>query len=347
MEETKGRCKHGEFIIRDGCPLCIAERQGREGNTEESIAEAVKAAQHPPDVPPGLREMEEGLRSEGLTLASAEAYHCPPDCRFCIPSGGPADNPEIGGCAVEDKIPPGARYENNPLLPLCPEYRWFTPAAESESATETAVALRPGEDMEAHGYYADGVRLLEYAQCRVIKTLEDNKSANDDLSMIAKLKKVMENKRKALLDPLKLQSDAIRETYNYLMAPVLEADKITRDKMLAYDAEQRRIRAEQEEINRKRQEAAEQEMKLKGELSESVNLVEVTPEPAKRVSTDMGTTGMVDHWKYEVVDFSLLPDEYKVADSAMLNAAAKKHHDQKQIPGVRFYNEPIIAVRVR
>lgn len=288
IQEAKGRCKHGEFIIRDGCPQCIAERQGREGNTEESIAEAVKAAQHPPDVPPGLREMEEGLRSEGLTLSGA-----------------------------------------------------------TEPGSETALVLRPGEDMEAHGYYADGVRLLEYAQCRVIKTLEDNKSANDDLSMIAKLKKVMENKRKSLLDPLKLQSDAIRETYNYLMAPVLEAEKITREKMLAYDAEQRHIRQEQEEINRKRQEAAEQEMKLRGELSESVNLVEVAPEPAKRVSTDMGTTGMVDHWKYEVVDFALLPDEYKVVDGSLLTAVARKHHDQKQIPGVRFFNEPYIATRAR
>ena len=211
---------------------------------------------------------------------------------------------------------------------------------------EEALTLRPGEDVEVMSYYLEAVKLQQYAETRVIATVEDVKIATDDLSIISKLKRAMEEKRKEYLEPLKIQTETIRETYNSLMAPVLEADKITRDKMLGFNKEQERIRQEQEEINRKRMEAAEQEMKLKGEITEPVNLVEVAPE-VKRVSTEMGTTGMVDHWKYEVVDFALLPGEYKVVDSAMLNAVAKKHHDQKQIPGVRFYNEPIIAVRAR
>lgn len=211
---------------------------------------------------------------------------------------------------------------------------------------ETALALRPGEDIEVHGYFEESMKLLEYAEARVITTTEDAKLANDDLVIIGQLKRSMEGKRKEYLEPLKAQTDAIREAYTYLMTPVLEADKITRDKMLVFAAEQRRIRLEQEEINRKRMEAAQAEMKLKGELTEPVNLVKVSPE-AKRVSTELGTTGMTDHWKYEVFDFALLPDEYKVADSAMLNTIAKKHHDRKEIPGVRFYNEPFLAVRTR
>lgn len=212
---------------------------------------------------------------------------------------------------------------------------------------ETAVALRPGEDLEAHGYFEEALKLLYNAELRVIGTVEDVKLVNDDLAIISKLKKLMDNKRKALLDPLKLQADAIRETYTFLMTPVLEAGKIYRDKMLAYNAEQDRIRLKQEEINRKRQEAAEAEMRLKGELTESVNLVEVAPEPAKRVSTSMGSSGLTAHWKYEVVDFALLPDAYKMIDTAQLSAIAKRHHDQKQVPGVRFYNEPGISVRAR
>ena len=215
------------------------------------------------------------------------------------------------------------------------------------AAAETALVLRPGEDIEAHGYFQEALKLLAWAQGKVITTVEDVKSVNDDLSLISKLKKVMDNKRKSLLDPLKLQADAIRETYTFLMAPVLEAGQIYRDKMLAYNAEQERIRLEQEDINRKRLEAAEQEMRLKGEITESVDLVEVAPEASKKVSTEMGSSGQRDNWRYEVVDFALLPDAYKVADSSQLNAIAKKHHDQKQVPGVRFYNEPIITVRAR
>lgn len=227
----------------------------------------------------------------------------------------------------EDYIPPEL-FPNNP-------------------ATETALALRPGEDIEAHDWHNEAIRLLDFAEGRVIATVEHIKAATDDLSIISKLKKLMENKRKSLLDPLKLQSDAIRETYNYLMAPVLEADKITRDKMTAFWREQERIRREQEEINRLRIEAAQKEKELKGDITEPVELVEVMQEAPTQVTTEMGTTGLRDNWKYEVVDFALLPDGYKLADTALLNAIAKKHHDQKSVPGVRFYNEPIVTVSAK
>ena len=212
---------------------------------------------------------------------------------------------------------------------------------------ETALALRPGEDIEARGYFQESVRLLEYANGRVIATADDAKSANNDLSIIAKLKKAMEAKKREYLDPLKLQAEAIRDTYNYLMTPVLEADKTTRDKMLAYNAEQDRIRRKQAEINRLRIEAAQKEMELKGELTESVELVEVMPETLKRVSTDQGSSGETTIWKFEVIDFSLLPDAYKIEDRPQLTAIAKGHHDTKQIPGVRFYCEKIITVRAK
>lgn len=253
MQETKGTCKHGEFILREGCPQCIKAFNG------------------------AISELETG----------------------------------------------------QPAL-----------------VAETSLALRPGEDLEVHGYYEEASRLLEYAEARVIATVEDLKPVTDDLSLIAKLKKAMEAKKKEYLDPPRAQIEAIRATYDYLMLPVLTAGKITGDKMLAFNKEQERIRLEQVEINQLRFGAAQKEMELTGELSESVGLVEVIPE-VKRVSTDMGTAGMTDHWKYEVVDFALLPDEFKVVDSAMLNTIAKKHHDTKQIAGVRFYNEPIIAVRAR
>lgn len=211
----------------------------------------------------------------------------------------------------------------------------------------TALALRPGADVEVMSYFDEATKLLAYATERVITEVKDYKVATDDLSILAKLKKSMEEKRKEYLAPHQAQVAAINETYKILMVPILAADQTTREKMLAYTSEQERIRLEQEDINRKRLEAATQEQKLKGELSESVNLVEVVPEATKKASTELGTAGQRDNWCFEVTDFALLPDEYKVADSAMLHAIAKKHHDQKQVPGVRFYNQPIIAVRTR
>ena len=255
IKET-GTCKHGTFPLLEGCALCIAEREGREGNTEASIAEAVKAL---------------------------------------------------------------------------------------DGVAGTALTLRPGEDLEVHCYYLEALSLQEYAKNRVITTVEDSKGAVNDLSVISNLKKQMEAKRKEYLAPLKVQTDAINDTYKFLMEPVLAADKITRDKMLVYQYEQKCIREEQERINALRMEAAKAEMGLNGELSEPVGLVEVIPEPAKQMHTDMGTAGQRMIKKYRVVDFALLPDQYKIENSALLNKVVKA--GIHEIPGVEIYEEPIIAVR--
>ena len=212
---------------------------------------------------------------------------------------------------------------------------------------ETAVALRPGEDIEARNHYEEALRLLEYAERRVITSLEDNKAASDDLTIISRLKKTMEAKKREYLDPLRDQAEAIRETYSTLMDPILAAEKLTKDKMLVYGAQQRRIRDAQEEINRKRLEAAQEEMELKGELSESVNLVEVIPDAPKTIKTFMGTSGTKENWKWEVIDFALVPDEYKMINPAILTPAAKSYKNTRTIPGIRIYNDPIIATRAR
>jgi hypothetical protein len=51
-------------------------------------------------------------------------------------------------------------------------------------------------------------------------------------------------------------------------------------------------------------------------------------------------------WKHEVVDFDILPDEYKVANDAELARIARESHDTKPVPGVKFY-ESFIAVSKR
>jgi len=218
-----------------------------------------------------------------------------------------------------------------------------TPALIAE--TETSLALRPGEDITTHGYYEESQRLLEYAEKRVIASLEDNAAATDDLVNISYIKKAMMGKKKEYLDPILSQAEEIRQTYNHLMVPIFGAEKITKDKMLAYDAEQRRIRSAQEEINRKRLEAAQEEMKLTGELSQSVNLVEVQPEISKRVSTELGTSGITKIWKFQVIDFSLLPDRFKMENATLIGKVVRA--GEREIPGVKIWSEDTLRVTAR
>jgi hypothetical protein len=206
----------------------------------------------------------------------------------------------------------------------------------------------PGTDIEVIEWHRQGIGLQEYAESRVIKGLGDLKSANDDLTIIARLKKVMEDRRKQYVQPLNVQVKAINDNYKQLMQPVLEAERITKQKMLDFNAEQERIRREQEAVNRLRMEAAQKEAALnEGEISEPVKMVEVIAEAPRRVSTDMGSSGMRDNWTFEITDFAALPDDYKLANTAALNAFAKSTKGARQIPGVRIFNQPIIATRVK
>ena len=368
MESETITCKkHGvTFKMLEGCPECIAERKAAEVaiNPEASIAERIKETeeyqtrQSNADVKameeaiankepwlkvrPEQREMEEGLNSEGLTLVEAEeteeppSYYCPADCQFSIPTEGPWDNPKDGGCAKENEFPLGTTLDSLPEYPLCPFYK----------CAEVSVALRPFEDYEAHDCFLESERVLEIAKSRVINTLEESQTANNDLALISKLTKLMDDKRKALLAPLKAESDTIRDTYKYLMAPIIEANTVTKSKMLAFDLKQKQIQQEQERINQQRLEAAQAEMNLKGELTESVNLVEVVEAP-KRVRTDMGTSFKTDRWKYRIDDINQLSKEFMIPDDAQLSAIAKKHHDKKPVAGVTFYNDPYYTVRTK
>ena len=215
--------------------------------------------------------------------------------------------------------------------------------------TETTTALvkvNPQNDTEVMAFYNEALELLRYAESRVIATAEDLKPATDDLSIIAKIKRGMEEKRKDYLRPFQ---DHIKETnaaFQTLMEPIEQADKTTRQKILAFQAEQERIRREQEEINRLRMEAARKDAALhNGEISESVNLVEVVPEAPKRVSTDMGTVGQRMIRKWEVIDFSAVPDEFKLIDAGKITKVVKAGIGS--ISGIRIYEEPILTVNAR
>jgi hypothetical protein len=210
---------------------------------------------------------------------------------------------------------------------------------------ENALArIDPLQDLEVMNFYEEAKKLLDFANIRIIATPEDTKFATNDLSLIAKLKKAMEAKRKDYLQPFQEHVKEVNEIYKTLMLPIEQADKVTRDKVSAYMQEQARIRFEQEEINRKRMEAAEAEMRLKGELTESVNLVEVI-EVQKKVNTDMGSIGTMKVRKFEVEDITKVPAEYLKVDEVAIGKLVRA--GIKSISGIRIWEEEVIKVSTK
>jgi hypothetical protein len=212
---------------------------------------------------------------------------------------------------------------------------------ENWKMSKDLILVDPYTDIEVIRFVAEGNQMRDFAEARAILTAEDMKLASADLILIRKLKKAMESRRKDYLEPFQAHVKEVNEAYKVLMAPVEAADKLTGDKMLAYTAEQTRIRQEQERINAERMKLAQDEMKLTGELTESVNLVEVLPPVSTTTKTDLGSTGLRDHWVFEVENFALLPDEYKIADAVKIGKVVRA--GLHSIPGVKIENKPYLA----
>lgn len=210
--------------------------------------------------------------------------------------------------------------------------------------TTTAIRVKPETDLEVIAFYNEALKLKDYAERRTITTADDLKPATNDLSIISKVKKALEEKRKEYVKPLQDHVKEINDAFKILMEPIETADTVTRNKILAFQLNQKLIREEQERINALRLEAAKREKELTGELT-TVDLVEVIQEAPRRVSTDMGTIGQRMIRKYRVVNFALLPDQYKIENSALLNKVVKA--GIPSIEGVEIYEEPILTVNAR
>lgn len=209
--------------------------------------------------------------------------------------------------------------------------------------TETAIVqVNPGAEPGIVALAAEVTLLLRSAEAKVVDSQKAVKDTTDDLNIIGSLKKALEAKRKEYTVPLNDHLKAINDAFKTITEPLLQAESLMKQKVLAYHAEQARLRREEEEINRLRVEAAQKEMKLKGELTEPVALVEVRPEPSRVDRTEFSTGVVKKIKKWEVVDIKLVPIEYLVIDSAKVGKVVRA--GIPSIPGIRIYEEDTLAV---
>lgn len=239
------------------------------------------------------------------------------------------------------------KESRGPLLTTDPN-AWRTGGEEqrTEELENTLTLVKPEMNPELMKFYSQAVSLREFAVARVITCNNDLKPANDDLIIIRKVKKAMEEKRKEYLKPFQDHVKETNEAYKTLMEPIEEADKITAGKMLAFDAEQKRKIREAEAIEDEKLALARREAELKGgEITIDLTPIEKPEVVPDRIRTLMGSSGQRDNWKWEVEDITLIPREYLMINAGMLTPIVKASKGKLTIPGVRIYNEPIIAYR--
>ncbi len=204
----------------------------------------------------------------------------------------------------------------------------------------------------------DAVRgkILEFAeQCNNILVVDEQSSEHGkELAKAGKkIKDAIEERRllitKPYLDEKKRIDDFVK---NNLMEGLDSSIKSLREKLLAFEKEQERIRVEaqrkkeaerrakEEEMERKLKEAAEQGNVQASEeamkLNEEINSITENAPVVK--SKDVRKV-----WTYEVIDESLIPRQFLTIDEKKVKQAISA--GTREIPGINIFQESQLNLR--
>lgn len=137
--------------------------------------------------------------------------------------------------------------------------------------------------------------------------------------------------------------------------PAADAERIVKNKMGAYQAEEERKRrveenrlreiARKEEEDRRLAEAAWLEAQGRKEQAEQVISAPV-PTPTVVVPSQVPKAEGISTrkvWKYRIVDAALIPREYLIPDEKKIGAHARSMCKAAHIPGIEFYSEDSVA----
>ena len=100
-----------------------------------------------------------------------------------------------------------------------------------------------------------------------------------------------------------------------------------------------------EDIARVERETAERKATLTGDPLILPGPIEAPPVAPDLYRTEMGTLGKAAIWKFEVIDFSLLPDRFKMENATLIGKVVRA--GEREIPGVKIWSEDTLRVTAR
>ena len=211
------------------------------------------------------------------------------------------------------------------------------PPDTTELAVETSIVVRKANELvvdSSETLVAAG----EFARC--VKTLRH--SVAD------------------LLDgPIKAAHRAHKEikgAKNQLDDPLKAAEDVVKGKMGRFQAEQERIRREEEDRLRaaalkeaeeqRIKEAVQLEQQGHDEAAEALIEAPVRPAPVVVPKTTPKVAGVSTRviWRHRIVNAALIPPEYMMPDEKKIGAHGRSMRESASIPGVEFKAESSVAV---
>lgn len=195
-----------------------------------------------------------------------------------------------------------------------------------------------------------------------IASSEEEERATEFLAQAKRRYKLVDDKRKQYVKPMKDTIDLINADFKTILEPLEQVEGIVKKGMIAYrnSEEMKKREAERLEAARRAAEAVAN-IKTEGLNTETVaraqeankELAEATKDVPKVVEVQSGSASFRKDWKFEIVDSGQLPQG--VTDAVLKLAFEKGLYDQvirgmvkagqREIQGVRIWEESIPVIR--
>lgn len=176
--------------------------------------------------------------------------------------------------------------------------------------------------------------IVEQAKSIVIKDLKGMEAATELLSQVNTKLDEIEKEKGEIIDPAKAIIKKEKARWEPWESVLEEAKDILRKGMSAYQTEAKRI------ADKKQADILARAKPGKGNLSleKAVEKIENIDTPAATVATESGSLKFRTDKKFEVMDMTMLPLEYHLADEVAIRKAMK---EGVELPGVRYYTEEV------
>jgi len=185
-----------------------------------------------------------------------------------------------------------------------------------------------------------------------------NEQYEQSIDVLKKIKlqiKELEDERKKITAPLDATKKAVMDLFRKPLTALEGAEEIIKRSAFAFVQKQEQARLDEEK--KLRDKAEMERLMLEEEIAknqakgiETVNLEEkkadiITPTLQSNVTKISGTF-VKKTWRAKVVDFSKLPDLYKLPNDKLLNSFAVETKGAGEIAGIEFYQEEQLISRI-
>jgi len=197
----------------------------------------------------------------------------------------------------------------------------------------------------------------------VISNQQDYELGADVLKEIKARHKELDSQRKEITRPIDTAKKAVMDLFRQPLEMLSKAESKVKSLMIGYTNEQERLAEEERKrLQKIADKEAERQKKLmdakierakasgkeeKAEIFEieKENIIPIAaPVVAPAIETPKGVSYR-EKFTAEVIDFKILPDEYKLPNQSALDKIVQATKGSLQIPGVKIHSQKVLASR--